>query len=131
MIDYVLKIRNKVTTKEIVVSYRAMTMDGMQRPLTTGEMRFDLEMANTDYLTHSRFILGIVGTVILRLNESCILDRIEIEQSANRLQLQVPNKLEFRPYVQQHDLLSRVAQAQSANGHQAVTVAIVTPFKLG
>ncbi|WP_056947680.1 hypothetical protein [Secundilactobacillus odoratitofui] len=130
MIDYTLKIRNKVTTRDIVVSYRAMAEEG-QKELTRGEMTFNLETANLDYLTHSQFILGIVETVILRLNQQCVLDRIEIDQSANRLKLQIPNISELRSYIQTHHLLTHVAQSAVANGHSAITVSISTPFKLG
>ncbi|MTV82597.1 hypothetical protein [Secundilactobacillus folii] len=130
MIDYTLKIRNKVTSRDIVVSYRA-TVDNDQKDLTTGEMKFDLGAANVDYLTHSQFVLGIVETVILRLNPSCVLDRIEVDQSANRLKLQIPNTQEFRNYIQEHHLLKNVAQTAVANGHRAINVSISTPFKLG
>ncbi|WP_203651594.1 hypothetical protein [Secundilactobacillus yichangensis] len=130
MIAYTLKIRNKVTTRDIVVSYRA-TVDGEQKDLTTGSMKFDLETANVNYITNSKFVLGIVETVILRLNEECKLDKIEVDQSANRLQLQVPKLTEFRAYVQSHHLLSHVAQSCVSNGHQAINVSISTPFKLG
>lgn len=130
MIDYTLKIRNKVTSRDIVVSYRA-TAEGEHKDLTTGEMKFDLGSANVDYLTNSQFVLGIVETVILRLNQSCVLDRIEVDQSANRLKLQIPNIKEFRAYVQGHHLLDHVAQSSVTNGHQVINVAISTPFKLG
>ncbi|GAX01257.1 hypothetical protein [Secundilactobacillus silagei] len=130
MIAYTLKIRNKVTSRDIVVSYRA-TMDDEQKDLTTGSMKFNLETANVNYLTNSQFVLGIIETVILRLNQECKLDRIEVDQSANRLQLQVPKLSEFRTYIQSHHLLSHVAQSCVANGHQAINVSISTPFKLG
>ncbi|GAX07686.1 hypothetical protein IWT5_00836 [Secundilactobacillus silagincola] len=130
VIAYTLKIRNKVTTRDIVVTYRA-TVDGEHKDLTTGSMKFNLETANINYLTNSKFVLGIVETVILRLNQECQLDRIEVDQSANRLQLQVPKLTEFRAYVQSHHLLSHVAQSCVANGHQAINVTISTPFKLG
>lgn len=130
LIAYTLKIQNKVTTRDIVVTYRA-TIDGEQKDLTTGSMKFNLETANVNYLTHSKFVLGLVETVILRLNDECKLDRIEVDQSANRLQLQVPKLTEFRSYVQSHHLLNSVAQSCVANGHQAINVTISTPFKLG
>ncbi len=76
VIAYTLKIRNKVTTRDIVVTYRA-TVDGEHKDLTTGSMKFNLETANINYLTNSKFVLGIVETVILRLNQECQLDRID------------------------------------------------------
>lgn len=112
------------------MTYRAIATDN-QRELTRGEMRFDLETANVDYLTHSQFILGVVETVIKRLNNQCVLSRIEIDQSAIRMKLQIPNMTEFRSYIQEHHLLRRVTQSSVANGHQAITVSISTPFKLG